>query len=252
MSDPFVFAPPFWLDSTPSTNTHLKARVAKNLAASGETIATLRQTEGRGRMGNEWLSASSGDIAFSFFWQGEAAHAAAGALPMACAVGIQDYLTTLGIPALCKWPNDVLADGAKICGILTESTLAPGAPLSLIVGIGVNVRRSPERDRALGKKTAALEDFVVDPSPPEYLLPALLKCLEPRIVEWEAQGAAAVVPAMRERLWGVGKTVRARTPGGVVEGVVTGIGDDAELLLETAAGKCAVSSVSALETGWEC
>lgn len=252
----FAFARPEWLGEVDSTNTFLKVRAAAGSARPGDVVAARRQTAGRGRMGNRWLSAADGDIAFSFYWKGNVDMLAAGMLPMACALGVADFLRRppWGIPALCKWPNDVLADDAKICGILAEGGREADGGIGLVVGIGVNVKSVPGRDDATSRRTAAVSQFVREPDgvgPPDLLLPPLLECLALRIGEWEEGGAGAVVRALRPRLWGIGKRVRARCPDGVVEGVVEGVGESGELLLRTDAGLTGLSSVNALENGWE-
>lgn len=252
--DVFSFAQPVWLGEVDSTSTYLKQRAAAGDAASGFVVAAHRQTAARGRMGNLWQPAPEGDIHFSFYWRGVVEPLAAGSLPMACALGVRDFLARppLGIAALCKWPNDVLVDDAKICGILTEGGLNPDGTMGLVVGIGVNVRAWPDRDKVLGKKTAAIESCTKKPVPPApKLLPSLLDSLQIRIRAWREHGAPAVLQEMRTCLWGVGKAVRARTTEGVVSGVVEGLGENAELLLRTDGGVVAVSSVNALERGWE-
>lgn len=249
----FVFAPPQWFDSLDSTNTFLKEQAATGDAASGAVVAALLQTKGRGRMGNTWHATADGDIAMSFLWQGAISPILAGSLPMACALAVRDFLASppWGLSALCKWPNDVLADGGKICGILTESTLHAGGNISLIVGIGINIRSNPLRDRELGRKTAAVETFAGPVSEGAHdLLPKFLACLEKRVNEWQDDGAT-IIQAMRSCLWGLGKTVSARTRNGVISGLVVGLGDDASLLLQVGEDIVPISSVNALESGWE-
>ncbi|MCC8190286.1 MAG: biotin--[acetyl-CoA-carboxylase] ligase [Planctomycetes bacterium] len=251
---PFAFRPPIWLDETASTNSWLKARAAAdpNLAV-GTVVAARRQTGGRGRMDGVWLSAPEGDITFSFLWRGRRPPLAVGSLPMACALGVRDFLAGAPwtIATACKWPNDVLVGDAKICGILTEGTgVAPG-PLTLIIGIGLNVRRLAGREACLGRATAAMEDVYPAVPPAETLLPLLLERLAVRITAWSHRGFAALRTDYEACLWGRGRTVAAKTAAGTVRGTVLGLGEDAELLLRTADGTVVpVASVSALE-GWD-
>lgn len=250
---PFSFARPLWLGEVDSTNSFLRRKAGSESVDSGYVVAAHRQTAARGRMGNRWHP-GHGDILFSLFWRGMVTPLAAGALPMGCALGVRDFLSLppWKLNALCKWPNDVLVHNAKICGILTEGHTYPDGTMGLIVGIGVNMCTCPERDQQLGKKTASVEELTDwQPEEPEATLPLLLKCLTPRIREWETGGAKVVVDTMSTCLWGKGKQVRARTVEGRIEGFVSGIGENAELLLETTNGSVAISSVNALESGWE-
>lgn len=253
----FAFLEPEWADETASTNDELKLRLrgedAAQAAPSGTVFAARRQTKGKGRLGNAWQSAASGDLTFSFVWKGTVPLAEAGGLSFACGLGVKDFLEELGIAAQCKWPNDVFVNDAKICGILLEggqaANAAPDAPapLALVAGIGVNLRRHPERDAALGRATADVETCLGRAPRPEDALPPLLRRLSKRIAAWQAGGFAALRPDMERALWGRGRTVRARRPGGAAEGEVAGLGKGGELLLRTADGVVAVSSVSALE-----
>lgn len=252
---PFAFAQPEWLGETPSTNDELRERAARDGAPpSGFVLAAHRQTRGRGRMNSVWQSAGGGDLTFSFHWRGDADPLTLGSLPMACALGVRDFLALPqnAVSALCKWPNDVLVGDAKICGILSEGGRLASGGFAFIIGIGVNIRSQPERDRALGRRTAALEDFRSSPPDAETLLPPLLERLADRITLWQRGGFAAIRGDITACLWGLGREVAAKTPRGPVRGTVIGLGEHGELLLRTAdGGETRVSSVTALEEGWD-
>lgn len=257
-NDLFDFAQPEWLGEASSTNDLLKKRIASGEATpSGYVLAARRQTRGRGRMGSEWLSSREGDLTFSFFWKADAAQSARpvvlGALPMACSLGVRDFLERppRRIAARCKWPNDVLVDDAKICGILTEGGSGPSGDFGLVVGIGVNLRAVSGRDDRFGRSTTAVESHASGTLSPEALLPELLECLEGRIRQWRRSGFAAIRGDMTEALWGMGRAVSAKTAGGKAEGVVAGLGENGELLLRDGTGRIfPVASVSAIEGGW--
>ena len=253
-AEPFVFSPPLWLDETGSTSEVLKEQLARGDAPrTGTVVAALRQTRGRGRMGGEWHSSPRGDLTFSFFYLSAAQPFLLGTLPMACCLGVRDFLSMAprSIPTVCKWPNDVMADDAKICGILSESCAVRSGGTGVVIGIGVNLRRVPGRDAMLGRRTAAVEEYAAEPGDPVDLLPGLLGCLATRIAMWQAGGFAAIAPELRACQWGVGREVAAKTPAGVVRGRVAGLGEQGELLLAGAEGTVVrVSSVTALD-GWD-
>lgn len=247
---PFVFAPPEWFEEVSSTNDLLKERVARGESVpAGTVVAALRQIRGRGRRGNVWQSSVGGDLTFSFVWSGLKGLEEAGTLPLACGLAVRDFLAlpNIGIRSMCKWPNDVLIDGEKICGILTEAVTGGKGTHFFIVGIGVNVRTFPERDASLGKRTASLERLAGRAEKPEVLLPLLLACLASRITLWQYGGFAAIRSDLDAGLWGIGQTVTAKTPTGPVTGVMVGLGDKGELLLrDTDARVFGISSVSAI------
>ncbi len=252
--DVFSFARPEWLGEVASTNDFLKDRAAAdNNLPSGTVVAARRQTRGRGRMDSGWVSSPSGDIHLSFYWAGRVEPFQAATLPMACALGVGDFLARdpWRVESKCKWPNDVLVGEGKICGILTEAVIASEERFGVVVGIGVNIRSDPARDAALGRRTAALEDFAGPVGAAEDLLPLLLADLEARTAAWEVGGFGAIRRDLEARWWGMGRTVSVKTSGGRVEGVVAGLGGWGELLLRGADGAITpVASVTAIEAGW--
>lgn len=246
----FAFLAPEWADEAASTNDTLKERLSSAAPPpAGTVFAARRQTKGKGRLGNVWQSAETGDLTFSFIWKGEAPLGDVGSLSLACGLGVRDFLAERGIDAACKWPNDVFVDGAKICGILLEGAgVGAGGGLALVAGIGLNLRHQSGRDAALGRRTASMESAQGTAPEPEEILPPLLLCLERRIRAWRRGGFGALRADMERYLWGKGKWAAARTPSGRVEGVVSGVGEKGELLLRTAEGReIAVGSVAALE-----
>lgn len=247
----FAFAQPVWLDEVSSTSDYLKKAAAEDVSIpSGAVVAARRQVKGRGRMGGTWYSSREGDLTFSFLWKGRFSLEKAGTLPIACAMAVGDFLALpeYGIATKCKWPNDVMAGDAKICGILTEGGLGAGEGLALVVGIGVNLRAVPERDGLVGRATISMEDLVGRVGDAEDLLPKLLLCLESRLSLWGTEGFAALRSGYAHRLWGVGRPVAVKSASGVARGVIAGVGDNGELVFRNEVGtETIVTSVSTLD-----
>ncbi len=245
----FSFAPPIWLDSIDSTNDELKRRLADGPPA-GTVIAARFQTNGKGRMGRTWLSSPAAALMFSFLWRGRVPLAQLGTLPMACALGVRDFLKTLGIDSLCKWPNDIMTGAGKICGILAESLPVPDGEIRLVIGIGVNVFPDPDRDGRIEQPAACIARFVSRPESPNDLLPALLRCLENRINAWQCGGFAAVGDDFKACLWGVGRFVTVRTGAEPVVGAIRSVGENGELQLSGEGDRIiTVISAAALDFG---
>ena len=213
----FSFRPPEWHDELESTNTFLKERQAAAPCSSGTVVAAGNQTRGRGRMGNSWISLPGRDLTFSFVWTGRGNFTDAATLPMACALGITDFLETCGVAAQCKWPNDVMCGGGKICGIITEAMSLKNGLVSLIVGVGVNVRSAAGRFSGIAQKATTIEDEVKTAFAPGALLPGALAKLQRRIRQWEAGGFKAIKPDYVEKLWGAGSAVSVRDGGAVAK-----------------------------------
>lgn len=247
----FHFREPCWLDETDSTNSELKRRLLRSPAPPAGTVVAARfQSGGRGRMGNVWYAGRNSCLMFSFLWRGAVPLAGAGSLPMACCLGVADFLLRHGIRAKCKWPNDVLVGDAKIAGILSEASPARDGGVALTVGIGVNLLDDPERDSRLGAGAASMESVSGERHDPVDALPALLDCLAGRINAWSAGGFGAIKGDFLARLHGMGARIRVRTPSGPVHGRIADVGDGGELRLVGDDGDIVVvNSAAALEPG---
>ena len=131
-------------DCLDSTNTACKARAAQG-APAGLVILADRQTAGRGRMTRSFFSPPGCGLYMSMLLRPALAAADALLLTTAAAVAAAEAIAAVtGYEPGIKWVNDLFLDDRKVCGILTESSLAPEGRLAwAVVGIGVNVR-APE------------------------------------------------------------------------------------------------------------
>lgn len=129
----------FHRQSTGSTNDDARAIAASGLPVLDNAIALVvaeTQTRGRGRGSNTWLS-PRGSIALTITVPGVPV-SRLGVLPLGVGHAVADALRALGAPAFVKWPNDVLIDDGKVCGILCESSLLAGTA-RVFIGVGINV-----------------------------------------------------------------------------------------------------------------
>ena len=135
------------LPSVGSTNTVLKARAEQGEAA-GSVLIALEQTAGRGRMGRGFYSPEGSGLYMSVLYRPSSPVTDAVRITACAAVAVAETIEELsGRPAQIKWVNDVLVDGKKVCGILTEAALdcESGVFRYLIVGVGVNTA-APDGD----------------------------------------------------------------------------------------------------------
>ena len=129
-----------YLESVGSTNTLLKARAEQGETAGLALIAS-EQTAGRGRMGRSFYSPEGCGLYMSVLYRPNVPTAEAVRITACAAVAAALTIEELsGKATQIKWVNDVLVDGRKVCGILTEASLdsALGTLRHLIVGVGVN------------------------------------------------------------------------------------------------------------------
>jgi BirA family biotin operon repressor/biotin-[acetyl-CoA-carboxylase] ligase len=126
-------------DSLDSTNREA-ADQARRGAPEGVTIVADEQTAGRGRQGRNWTSTKGSGAYFSTILRPTVEARYFTLIPLLAAVAVHDALLEgWSIDADIKWPNDVLVDGKKICGVLSEMIDTP-AGNAIILGIGINLR----------------------------------------------------------------------------------------------------------------
>jgi BirA family biotin operon repressor/biotin-[acetyl-CoA-carboxylase] ligase len=125
--------------STGSTNADLLLQTDLP-AGRFDFLAAEFQSAGRGRRTRSWIAPPGGAICLSLSWSFASLPAAIGALSLAVGVCVLRALARLGIAGVeLKWPNDLVADGAKVGGILAELSAEAAGPAFVVIGIGINV-----------------------------------------------------------------------------------------------------------------
>jgi BirA family biotin operon repressor/biotin-[acetyl-CoA-carboxylase] ligase len=217
---------------TGSTNSDLIARANRGDEIAGAVLVAEHQTAGRGRQGRNWSAVPFAQITMSvgIGTAGVPTHAW-GWLPLATGVAIVDTVNALGVDAGLKWPNDVLAGGGKLAGILAEVAAARQA---VVVGIGLNV--SLRGDEVGVDGTASLVELGVTAPDRQRVVLGLLSELGRRIDAWARAGGAdpALIADYRARSLTLGMPVRAVLPGDrEVVGVARDIDAQGRLSIET-------------------
>jgi BirA family transcriptional regulator, biotin operon repressor / biotin---[acetyl-CoA-carboxylase] ligase len=226
----------FAFDTLGSTNDEAK-RLAHAGAAAGTLVWAREQTAGHGRRGRAWAS-PPGNLYLSLIMRPQAPPARAAQLGFVAALGLGDALLALTEPALglrYKWPNDLLADGRKLAGILLEAE-AGGAEDGVdfvVIGIGVNLASAPRDVEYPATSLAAAGYTDVSPG---TLLAEFARHFERRARRWQVEGFAPVRDAWLERASGIGEPVRVRLDRGTLHGRFVDLDADGALLLDAADG----------------
>ena len=137
-----------FFESTGSTNPDAK-RFAEEGAPHGTIVVADRQTAGRGRRGRSWESPAGKSIYFTIVVRPEFEPDKASMITLVVALAVAEAVREeTGLSAGIKWPNDVVVNGKKICGILTEMSMTPemNEIQFLVAGVGVNVNQDSEED----------------------------------------------------------------------------------------------------------
>jgi BirA family biotin operon repressor/biotin-[acetyl-CoA-carboxylase] ligase len=129
-----------YFDEIDSTNTFAK-QLAENGKPEGTLVIAEFQTNGRGRMDRKWVSAKGKNLMVTIILRPSFSYEYISVLPMLFALSMCETLRSYNIHATTKWPNDILLNGKKICGMLLESSFAGNNVNFILAGIGLNIHQ---------------------------------------------------------------------------------------------------------------
>jgi BirA family biotin operon repressor/biotin-[acetyl-CoA-carboxylase] ligase len=201
--------------TVPSTNTAL-ADAARAGAPDRTVLVAEHQSAGRGRAARSWVAPARSGLALSVLLRpAEVPQARWSWLPLLVGVVLCRTVSALGeIPAVLKWPNDLLlgAHQRKAAGILAE--VVPGGP-AVVVGIGLNVTLRPDELPVPGATSLAIEQAACTDRDP--LLRALLRALDTELRQWCQHQGDPITSGLHEAYWKhcatLGQQVRVELPG---------------------------------------
>lgn len=226
---------------TTSTNEYLTARPAPPPGRMWAAVAEY-QTGGRGRRGRRWLSPLGHGVCLSISWCFEAAPRELAGLSLVAGVAVVRGLEHVGMAgAQLKWPNDVMAAGAKVGGILVEVSGEPNGPLRVVIGIGLNVRPVTGIAEALlaeggNSPAVALDELMSGRQRVERnaLVATLLNSLHTSLLAFVDGGWQDSLAAWRRCDYLLNRPVVVSRGSETFQGVAHGIADDGALLVESA------------------
>jgi BirA family biotin operon repressor/biotin-[acetyl-CoA-carboxylase] ligase len=218
------------LESASSTNDEAMRRAAEG-APHGTLVVAETQTAGRGRQEASWFYEPGSGLAFSVVVRPGWDRDQWGWLALATGLAVAEVLEQRGLEAAIKWPNDILVDGRKNCGILVEAEKE-----AAVVGIGINVNEEhfPEGLEAVSLRQALGQEQRRE----EILAEVWQRLLE--VIEWEPP---IIAEAAWHRLAWRGRIVETR---GGERGVIRGFRPEGALLLECAGGLVPVTAGDSL------
>ena len=229
------------LDSVGSTNDEARALAAAPPAGAGAPHGTVvwarRQEAGRGRRGRAWAS-PEGNLYCSTVLRPDCSPSVVGTLTFVVALAIADavgtFLPERGIAL--KWPNDVLVDGSKVCGILLDNALTPDRHVDwVIAGTGVNIASRPENTAF--PATSLREAGAGRNATPEAVLEVYAAALDRRYTAWRLRGFAPVREAWLARVWGRDRPLAVRLESETVSGRFEDLDEAGNLVLRLDDGR---------------
>lgn len=232
----------YYFDSIDSTNTKAK-ELAEEGHPSGTLVVADRQTAGKGRRGRSWESPTGIGIFMTLMLKPEINPNNASMLTLVAAMATTRAIRRVtGVPALIKWPNDIVMNGKKVCGILTEMSAQFDYINHIVIGIGINVHNEDFPEEIA--KTAS--SLYLESGQHIYrasLIEAFLEEFEDVYAEYlkteDMEGLQKEYDAM---LVNRGRQVRVLDPKEPFEGKAMGITKKGELIVDTWESRKLVSS----------
>ena len=226
----------YYLDTTGSTNNDAK-RMGENGDPHGTVVAADIQTAGKGRRGRSWQSLPGTALSFTILLRPDFAPDKASMITLVMALSVAEAVEEMtGAGAGIKWPNDIVMNRKKICGMLTEMTMTPEMDeiQYVVAGAGINVNNaSPEefleevRPAATSLRIETGRQF----SRAELLNSVLLRFEDNYDIFLKTLDLSGLRERYQSHLLNMGARVRVLDPAGEFTGVSQGIDDRGELIV---------------------
>jgi BirA family transcriptional regulator, biotin operon repressor / biotin---[acetyl-CoA-carboxylase] ligase len=229
----------YLFDEVTSTNKVLR-QLARSGAAEGTVVLAERQTDGRGRLGQEWFSPGGVNLYASALFRNRLAPGETPLFFFIASLAVADAVRELGLHPAIKWPNDVLVGRKKVAGALMECATRGNTVDVLVAGVGVNLNvdlaslRSALGPAGVGATSlAAVLGHDIDRN---AFAASYLNHLDAWALRFRAEGPAPVLAAWRQRDILTGRRVEARGEREIWGGRVLGVNDAGQLMVQPSSG----------------
>ncbi len=226
-----------FLEQTDSTNSFV-LRNHNLLQTPGLVVYAGRQSSGRGRAGRTWYSDLEGNLYASLVIHPGLPSDLLPAMTIFAGLSVFEALMKFGLKALSiKWPNDILVQGKKVCGILCESKEIRKGEHAVVVGVGLNIKGRPEEfPEEIRHRVTTLESEGVDADRDE-ILELLVSNLDQILIQVHKNGPAHAFKRWQNVSSSLGKTVSFEMDGRGLEGKIQGLDERGGLLVRLSDGK---------------
>ncbi|MFC1704978.1 biotin--[acetyl-CoA-carboxylase] ligase [Nanoarchaeota archaeon] len=210
----------YYFKTLSSTNDRAKRYPLNSVVIADE------QTKGKGRFHRNW-SSSKGGLYMSIVLD---PHDKPGYLTFIAAISVRNAIKkALGLKTGLKWPNDILYDGKKLCGILSESIFS-GKNSKMVVGIGLNVNN--KIPKSLSQKAISLKSIIKKEINKERLIKVLLKEFEKLYKDYKNKKYPKIRNEWKKLSDTIGRKIKAKTQQGTYIGKAIDVDKDCHLILK--------------------
>lgn len=238
IADKWFGPKPIFLTEVDSTNTYLK-KLWKQGYPPGTTVIADCQTGGKGRMGRRWFSPPGMGIWLSVLFPSIDRQNWAAVLMYMAALSVLEAVDRfIGESGQIKWPNDILVNGKKLCGMLAEGVMRNGKSDNIIMGIGINVNHQPaDFPEEIFETATSLKMINGHTHSREEFLVSLLENINSYFALAMENGGGIILERWKKRCGTIGKSVSLGANSSQIYGVAESVSPAGTLLIRTAEGK---------------
>ena len=232
-----------YFDTIDSTNTKAQELAEKGYQ-SGTLVVADKQESGKGRRGRSWVSPSGTGIFMTLMIKPDINPNNASMLTLVAALAVAKAITSVtGEEALIKWPNDIVVNGKKVCGILTEMNAQFDYINHIVVGIGINVHNESFPEEISQMASSLMIEAGGKRFPRAQIIAETMSYFEQYYDTFlKTQDLSALVREYDELLVNRNKSVRVLDPKEPFDGKAMGITPKGELIVDTWESRKLVSS----------
>lgn len=231
--------PVFFYESLGSTNLQAK-QLAEEGCGQGTLVVADMQTAGRGRRGRAWSSPAGTNVYFTLVLKPEYHPDCVSMVTLVMALAVAEGIrAACGVEAGIKWPNDIVAGGKKLCGMLTEMSMERDYIHHVVVGAGINVRQQ-EFAPEIAERAVSLEQICGQRVSRALLIADVMAAFEKYYECFEREHSlAGLLEQYNGLLVSRDREVCVLDPKGEYRGISRGVNARGELLVELAGGRLA-------------
>jgi len=226
-----------FLESVGSTNNYAK-KIAEEGAASGTLVITEEQTMGKGRRGRSWAASKGSNVMMTLLLRPRIRPEHASRLTLLMAMAVAGAIRRVtGLEAGIKWPNDVVVNGKKVCGILTEMNTEVDYINYVVIGAGINVNQE-EFPEEISQTAGSLVQVLGRRISRSALAAAVLEELEGLYETFiQTEDLSRLREAYNQICVNRGHQIRVLEPGNEYTGTTDGINENGELVVRKENGE---------------
>ena len=226
-----------YLKETDSTNLRAKEGAAEGMPDRSLFVAE-RQSQGRGRLGRRWTSEDAGNIYMSLLLRPEISPQKASMLTLVMALAVAEGIRKAAdVNTQIKWPNDIILNKKKVCGILTEMQADVQKIHHIVIGVGINVNQEtfPEE---IGQIATSLSQVTGTQHSRKQLIMQVMEAFERYYAAFlETENLSGLLEEYNKKLVNRGREVMIHEPGNEYIAVAEGINPLGELIVTMQDGK---------------